>query len=128
MAYSNTLNYVVGDTLPELTFKLKDRNTAASGAVLDEEDSNTWAPISITGGSVKLRIRPVGDTNLSATLTCAITDGANGTCATDFSGSGGGSVFTASGVYEGEVEITFSGGGKQTVNDLLKFKVRDDFD
>lgn len=128
MAYSNTLNYVVGDTLPELTFKLKDKNTAASGAVLDEEDSSTWAPISISGSSVKLRIRQVGGTTLAATLTCSITDAANGTCATDLSLSGGGSVFTASGVYEGEVEITFSGGGKQTVNDLLKFKVRDDFD
>ena len=26
MAYSNTLNYVVGDTLPELTVTLKDKN------------------------------------------------------------------------------------------------------
>jgi len=37
-------------------------------------------------------------------------------------------LFPSAGTYEGEIEITFSGGGKQTVNDLVKFKVRDDFD
>ena len=41
MAYSDTLNLVVGDTLPELTLRLKDKNTAASGAVLDEDNSDT---------------------------------------------------------------------------------------
>ena len=29
---------------------------------------------------------------------------------------------------EGELELTLSGGGIQTVNDLIKFKVRSDFD
>ena len=36
MAYSETLNLVVGDTLPELNFTLKDSNTAASGTTLDD--------------------------------------------------------------------------------------------
>jgi hypothetical protein len=32
------------------------------------------------------------------------------------------------GDYEGEIEVTFpSGGGIQTVYDLLKFKLREDF-
>ena len=38
MAYSDTLNLVTGDTLPELTFTLKDSNTAAAGFILDESD------------------------------------------------------------------------------------------
>ena len=124
MAYSQTLNYVVGDTLPELTFTFKDSNTAASGQTLDTEDSSTWAPIDITGATVKLRIREVGSTTISATITPSITSGSGGTCATDFPTT----AFPSAGVYEGEIEITFSSGGKQTVNDLLKFKVREDFD
>ena len=38
MAYSSTLNLVTGDTLPELTFTLKDSNTAAAGKTLDVEN------------------------------------------------------------------------------------------
>lgn len=127
MAYSETLSLVVGDTLPELTLTLKDKSEAASGSVLDEEDSSTWAPINITGATVLLRIRAMGSSTLTGTLTCTIVDGSAGKCATDFA-SGGGSVFTAAGNYEGEVEITFSSGGKQTVFDLVKFKIREDFD
>ena len=52
MAYSNTLNYVVGDTLPELTVTLKDKNAAASGQTLDVDNDATWAPIYESGGTV----------------------------------------------------------------------------
>ena len=37
-------------------------------------------------------------------------------------------TFASAGLYEGEVEFTKSGGGVQTVNELIKFTVRDDFD
>ena len=80
MAYSSTIKLVVGDTLPVLNFTLKDSNTAASGATLDAEDSDTWAPINLTGGTVKLRIREVGSTTVSSTITCALVSAANGTC------------------------------------------------
>jgi len=124
MAYSDTLSLVVGDTLPELTLTLKDKNTAAAGQVLDEENSDTWAPIDITGATVKLRIRQLGETTLADTRTCSVSNGTGGICVTDFSAT----TFAAAGQYEGEIEITFSGGGKQTVYDLVKFKIRDDFD
>ena len=44
MAYSTSLNMVVGDTLPELvvTLKFKYRCDRKS---LDADDSSTWAPI-----------------------------------------------------------------------------------
>jgi hypothetical protein len=32
------------------------------------------------------------------------------------------------GTFEAEIEITFASGGIQTVNDLIKLKVRSDFD
>jgi hypothetical protein len=124
MAYSSTLNLVTGDTLPELTFTLKDSNTAATGLNLDEDNDATWAPIDLTGTTVRLRIREVGSSTVKSTLTCAVTDATGGKVATDFPD---GTLDTA-GTFEAELEITFSGGGKQTVNDLIKLKVRSDFD
>mgnify|MGYP001465507397 FL=1 len=123
MAYSETVKFVTGDSLPEVTVNLKDSNTAASGKVLDENDNTTWAPINLTGASVKMRIREVGSDTITKTLTMTITDAANGKAATDFP-----STFTTPGVFEGEVEITFSTGGIQTIYDLIKFNVRGDFD
>ena len=124
MAYSDTLKLVTGDTLPELTFTLKDSNTAVAGLNLDESNSATWAPINVAGATVKLRLRELGSTAVKATLTCSVTDGAAGKVATDFPA---GTLDTA-GTFEGALELTFPGGGIQTVNDLIKFKVRSDFD
>ena len=124
MAYSQTINLVTGDTLPELTFTLKDSQSAASGKTLDENDSATWAPINVAGGTVKLRIRELGSTTVKSTLTCTVTDGTNGKVATNFHT---GTLDTA-GTFEGEIEITFGNGGRQTVYDLIKLKVRSDFD
>lgn len=124
MAYSQTINLVTGDTLPELTFTLRDSNTAASGQTLDLDDSSTWAPINVSGGSVKLRLRELGSTTVKSTLTCTVTDGSAGKVATDFPV---GTLDTA-GTFEGEIEITFASGGIQTVYDLIKLKVRSDFD
>ena len=124
MAYSDTLNLVTGDTLPELTFTLRDSNAAASGQTLDANNSTTWAPIDVTGASVKLRLRELGSTTVKSTLTCTVTSGTGGTVLTDFPA---GTLDTA-GTFEGEIEITFSSGGVQTVYDLIKLKVRSYFD
>ncbi len=124
MAYSDTLKLVTGDTLPELTFTLKDSNTAASGQTLDPNNDETWGPINVTGATVKLRLREIGSATVKSTLTCTVTDGSNGKVATNFPA---GTLDTA-GTFEGELEITFQSGGVQTVNDLIKFKVRSDFD
>lgn len=124
MAYSDTLNLVAGDTLPELTFTLKDSNTAASGSTLDPNNSATWAPIDVTGATVRLRIRELGSTTVKNTLTCTVTDGTGGKVVTDFPAG----TLDAAGTFEGEIEITFATGGIQTVYDLVKLKVRGDFD
>jgi hypothetical protein len=124
MAYSDTIKLVVGDTLPELTFNLKDSNTAASGKTLDPEDSSTWAAVNLTGGAVKLRIREVGKTTVLSTITATLSAPSAGTCTLIFPSS----TWTAAGTYEGEIEFTKSDGNIQTVQDFIKFKVRDDFD
>mgnify|MGYP001441840082 FL=1 len=124
MAYSDSIKLVVGDTLPELNFTLKDSNTAAAGKTLDVEDSTTWAAVNLTGGSVKLRIRKVGTTTVLSTITAAITSAANGEVTISFPNG----TWTAAGTFEGEIEYTTSAGGIQTVQDLIKFNLRDDFD
>ena len=124
MAYSETINLVKGDTLPELTLTLKDSKTAAAGQTLDANNSNTWAAINVTGATVRLRLRKVGETSVSSTLTCSVTDATNGKVATDFPAG----TLNEAGTFEGEIEVTFSSGGIQTVYDLIKFKVREDFD
>ena len=61
---------------------------------------------------------------MKSTMTCTLTNAASGEVATNFPA---GTLDTA-GVFEGELEITFSDGGVQTVYDLIKIKVRSDFD
>lgn len=124
MAYSDTIKLVVGDTLPQLVFSLKDSNTAASGKTLNAEDSTTWAAVDVSGGSVKLRIREVGKSTVLSTIAMVLSNPSTGTCTCTFPTG----TWTAAGTFEGEVEYTTSGGGIQTVQDLIKFKVRDDFD
>lgn len=126
MAYSDTIKLVVGDTLPELTFTLKDSNTAASGKTLDPEDSTTWGPVDLSNSTVKLRIREVGKTTVLSTITATITDATNGVCGLTFPSG----TWTTAGTFEGEIEqtITGAGAGVQTVQDFIKFKVRNDFD
>jgi hypothetical protein len=122
VSYSETINLVVGDTLPALTLTIRDRNTAASGMTLKPSDPTTWAPVNVTGATVRLFIRKAGETGApSATLTCTVTNGAGGIVVTDFPSG----TLDEAGIFDAEVQITFSGGGIQTLVDLIKLKVRD---
>tara|TARA_A100001388_G_scaffold52484_1_gene35596 strand:- start:3422 stop:3796 length:375 start_codon:yes stop_codon:yes gene_type:complete len=124
MAYSETIKLVTGDTEPMLTITLRDANTAAPGQTLDENDSNTWAPIDLTGATVRLRMRAIGSSTVKSVLTMAISNALNGVVTTNFPT---GTLDTA-GTFEGEIEITYPTGGIQTLQDLIKFKIRKDFD
>jgi len=123
MAYLTTIDLVQNDQLPEISVDLKDSNTAASGQTLDPDDATTFAPINLTGGSVRMRVRTVGSTSLIDTLVGTITDAANGKCTFVFTSS----TLANTGVLEGEIEITDSASRTQTVVDLIKFKVRAQF-
>ena len=124
MAYSQTLKLVTGDTLPELTFTLRDSNTPVAGRTLDPNNSDTWAPIDVSGATVRLRKRELGSSTVKASLTCLVSDGEGGKVVTNFPEG----TLDKPGTFEGEIEITFPLGGIQTVYDLIKFKVRGDFD
>tara|TARA_R110002051_G_scaffold264055_1_gene323949 strand:- start:1002 stop:1376 length:375 start_codon:yes stop_codon:yes gene_type:complete len=124
MGYSTTIKLVTGDNLPQLTFTLKDSNTAASGQTLDANDSSTWAPINLAGSVVKVRIRLIGATDLLATLIATISDATNGVCTVVFPNG----TLTTAGTFEAEIEITNGSSQVLTVYDLVKLNIRSDFD
>jgi hypothetical protein len=108
MAYLQTLYLVVNDTLPNIVFTLEDR---VSNSVID-----------LTGAVVRLRIREVGTTTEKAVLVCVPIDLPNGQVSTNFPVG----VLDTAGTFEAELEITFNGGGIQTMYDKIKLIVRDE--
>lgn len=88
-------------------------------------DDTTGDPVVVTGATPRLYVRAVGSTTLQATVTGAVTDGANGVVA--FYPALAPEMLDTAGDFEGEIEITFSDGQIQTLYDLLKFKIRKDF-
>jgi hypothetical protein len=123
MAYLTTIDLVQGDQLPEIEMTLKDSNTAAAGAILDTDDATTFAALDLSGGSVRMRVRKVGQTGLIDTLIGTVTAPTEGKVTFLFAAD----TLSSTGVLEGEVEFTDSSGRTQTVVDLIKFKVRSQF-
>ena len=123
MAYITTIELVQGDQLPEIEITLKDSNTAAAGQTLDADDPTTFAPLLLTGGSVRLRIRQVGQTTLIDTILGTITDASAGKVTFILNTN----TLSTTGVLEGEIEFTDANSRTQTVVDLVKFKVRSQF-
>lgn len=109
---SDKIKLVQGDTRPALVVTLTD--------------DTTGDPIAITGATVRLKFRQLASDTLKATLTGTVTDGANGVVAFYWA-SDPTALNGEAGDYEGEIEITFADGQVQTVYDLLKFKLREDF-
>lgn len=122
------IRLVQGDTKPAIVVSLTDEVSLA--------------PIGLNTTTVRMYFRALGESTILATLTGTLLAGRvtdDGTVDSaspyDTPGAGGrvqfnwGSTDLAqpAGDYEGEIEITYSDGTKQTVYDLLKFKLREDF-
>ena len=124
--YYPTIELVSGDNQPELNILLKDSNTALSGQTLDAANSATWAKINLTNAShVKMKFRKADTTTILETITCSIVSPpSNGNVIMTWLNT---TLAGASGVYEGEITVTFSNGKITTVRDLLKFDVRAGF-
>ena len=106
------IKLVQGDTRPAIVVTLTDDTTGAA--------------INITGATVVMRFRAVGSSTLQATITGSVTDGAAGQCA--FYRASAPEMLTGdAGDYEGEISVTFADSTVQTVYDVLKFKMREDF-
>ena len=123
MAYLTTIDLVQGDQLPEIEITLKDSNTAAAGLVLDSGDPETFAGLDLTNGTVRMRIRAVGQTDLVSTLIGVVTAPLEGKVTFVFESG----TLANSGILEGEIEFTDPSGRTQTVLDLIKFTVRSQF-
>lgn len=105
------IKLVQGDTRPQIQVTLTDENTGL--------------PIDITNATCRLKFRAAGSSTLVDTLTGVVSNGPAGMVVFGWNPT---SLDVEPGDYEGEVEVTFpSSGGVQTVYELLKFKVREDF-
>tara|TARA_R110000868_G_scaffold290029_5_gene550296 strand:+ start:991 stop:1323 length:333 start_codon:yes stop_codon:yes gene_type:complete len=109
---AETIFLVKGDTGPALVCTIVD---SVSGAV-----------INLVGTTANLQFRAVGSSTLQATVPGVITDGPNGVV-TFFPSSTPSMLQGDAGDYEGEIQIDFPSGQTQTLYDLLKFKVREEF-
>lgn len=109
---ADKIKLVQGDTKPALVCTITDETTGE--------------PIGLTGATVRLKFRAAGATELTATVVGTVTNGAAGQVAF-YPASAPGMLQGEPGDYEGEIEITFADSTVQTVYDLLKFKVREDF-
>jgi hypothetical protein len=104
------IKLVRGDTRPQLQLTLTNE--------LDD------TAIDITDANVLMRFRQAGETTVLDTLTGVVTDGLGGKVVLLWNLN---TLDVEAGDYEGEIEITFPSLEVQTVYELLKFRVRQDF-
>jgi hypothetical protein len=122
------ISLVRNDTRPQVVANLRDEST---GVVVD-----------LTGASAMLYFRAVGSTTLQASVSGVLLTGyeeddgcINVSAPYNVPGAGGrvgfqwgaGDLDCPAGEYEGEIEVTFSDGARQTVFEPLKFKLREEF-
>ena len=122
------IKLVQGDTKPAIVCALTDEFSKA--------------PIGLNSTTVRMYFRASGEATILATLVGTLLPGLveedgtiNYNAPYTTPGTGGRVQFNwgandlnqPAGEYEGEIEITFNDGTKQTVFDLLKFKLREDF-
>ena len=108
-----TYNLVQGDTAPQIK------------ATITREDDGS--AVDFAGGSCSLRFRAKGATTTLFTLSAVDTgtNFANGIAVFNFSSSNLATL--SAGYYEGEIEIAYDSGAKETIYELLNFYLRDDF-
>lgn len=108
---SDRIKLVQGDSRPQLRCTLTDENT---GAV-----------INITDTLCNMKFRASGTSVVLDTLAGIIIDGVNGIVVFAWNPT---TLNVPAGDYEGEIEVLFNvDGGIQTVYNLLKFTLREDF-
>lgn len=118
------------------------RNDTKPAIIVSLTDEGSGAPIGINGATVRMYFRATGETQILSTVAGTLLPGrvledgsVDTTAPFNTSGAGGRVQFNwgandldrEAGDYEGEIEITYPDGSIQTVYDLLKFKLREDF-
>lgn len=106
---SNQIRLVQGDNLPYIRVALKNADET---------------PLDVSDAAVVVKFRAAGSTTTLSVIPCTfVTDGTDGLVVFNFPGT---TLSVPAGSYEGEIEIDFTG-QIQTVYNLLKFLVREDF-
>lgn len=123
--FENTIKLVRGDTLPEITFTLKDAGQALPGVTLDPVDPSTWAPMDLTGASIVLKLRPLDSTVVKEVIPIYVFGGdpTQGKVFMQWTNT----ALDTAGVFTGEIEVTSNDGKVGTVYSQLHFIVREDY-
>tara|TARA_R100001510_G_C7630330_1_gene189292 strand:+ start:294 stop:971 length:678 start_codon:yes stop_codon:yes gene_type:complete len=109
---ADIIRLVKGDELPNIIITLTD------------DVANTVLDVSAGTTIVKVKFKAVGGTSTLNTITCTnLTDGTDGKVQFNFSGN---VLNVDPGEYEGEIIVDFNG-QLQTVYDVLRFRVRENF-
>ena len=106
-------------------YLVKDDNGSQLECRITREDTDT--AVDLTGATALLKFRKKRTTGVLFTLnniTIAPVDLPNGQALFQFSAA---NLNLDAGLYEGEVEITFSNSNIETIYELIDFQVRDDF-
>lgn len=104
---------------------VKDDNGSQLECRITRNDTNT--AVDLTGATALLKFRKRRTTTVLFTLTniqIAPVDLPAGQALFQFSAA---NLDLAAGLYEGEVQITFSNSNVETVYEIINFQVRDDF-
>jgi len=109
---ATSFKYVQGDTGPQIRL------------TLTQGDSDT--PVDLTGASVALNFRAAGESNVlfSRGLLVSSSTASQGIATLQWQTD---DLNQEAGTYEGEVEVVLATGLRETLFDLLKFKIREDF-
>lgn len=118
---AETIKLVQSDDLPGITFTIRDAHKAAAGQELDKKDSDSWAPVNLTGCTVSALVSELDSTVSIESLPCFIARPIEGEVLVTI----GEAVFLdKAGLYQIEVTVAFAE-GRQTVYDMLKLDVRE---
>ena len=104
------IKLVQGDTKPQIKVTLTDETTGDA--------------VDISNSTPRLKFRASNTTEVLTTMVGTVTDGPAGICVFVWPS---GALDVEPGDYEGEIEVTFEDETVQSVYDLLKFKLRQDF-
>jgi hypothetical protein len=108
---AETFKYVQGDTGPQLRLSFTDEDTGTA--------------TNLTSALIKLHFKAAGeDTVLFSKTLTILTPATNGQAVVVWSA---GDLDVDAGAYQGEIEVVRASGVRETIYNILKFKVREDF-
>lgn len=102
------------------------RNDTAPQIRLTITDQESGAAVNLTGATVTLHFRAVGSTTVLFSR-AAVINPETAEQGIAIIAWAVGDLDLEAGDYEGEVEVVKSGGTRETIYDILKFKLREEF-